>query len=37
MAGGGGGVLVNVMYKRLKWHFYYSRNTNVQNYSEMHA
>ena len=32
---GGGGVGVNTMYKCLKWH--YSRNTNVPNYSEIHA
>ena len=35
MAGGGGGV--NIMYICLKWHFYSSRNTNVPNYSEIHA
>ena len=39
--GGGGGVVagrgVNIMYNCLKWHFYSSRNTNVPNYSEIHA
>ena len=39
--GGGGRVMaggwVNIMYKRLKWHFYSSRNTNVPSYSEIHA
>ena len=39
--GGGGGVVagvcVNILYKCLKWHFYSSRNTNVPNYSEIHA
>ena len=34
VAGGGG---VNTMYKWLKWHFYSSRNTNVPNYSDIHA
>ena len=32
---GGGGV--NIMYNFLKWHRYSSRNTNVPNYSEIHA
>ena len=38
--GGGGAGLwrgVNIRYKYLKWHFYSSRNTNVPNYSEIHA
>ena len=39
--GGGGGVVaggrVNIMYKCFKWHFYSSRNTNLPNYSEIHA
>ena len=35
VAGGGGGV--NIKYKCLKWHFYSSRNTNLPNYSEIHA
>ena len=34
VAGVGG---VNIMYKCFKCHFYSSRNTNVQNYSEIHA
>ena len=38
----GGGVVVAgrgvyIMYKCLKWHFYSSSNTNVPNYSEIHA
>ena len=39
--GGGGGEVaegrVNIMYKCFKWHFYSSRNTNVPDYSEIHA
>ena len=41
--GGGGDVgvvaegAVNIMYNCFKWHFYSSRNTNVPNYSEIHA
>ena len=35
MERGGGGV--NIMYKCFKWHVYSSRNTNVPNYSEIHA
>ena len=38
---GGGAVVaeggVNIMYKCFKWHFYSSRNTNVPNYSKIHA
>ena len=39
LGGGGGGCSggVNILYKCLKWHFYSSRNTNVPNYSEIHA
>ena len=33
--GGVGGV--NIMYKCFKWHFYFSRNSDVPNYSEIHA
>ena len=32
-----GGVCVNIMNICLKWHFCSSRNTNVPNYSEIHA
>ena len=37
--GGAGGCRggVNIMYKCFKWHFYSSRNTNVPDYSEIHA
>ena len=35
--GGGGGGGVNIMYSCLKWHLYSSKNTNVPNYSEIHA
>ena len=37
VAVGGGGGGVNIMYNCFKWHFYSSRNTNVPNYSEIHA
>ena len=33
----GRGSCVNIMFKCLKWQFYSSRNTNVLNYSEIHA
>ena len=35
--GGEGEGEVNIMSKCFKWHFYSSRNTNVPNYSKIHA